>query len=447
MIRLSIVDLTQYRKSRKQKPKQKRPRSKSKGTVYSRGGKLWVDFRYLNERVREPSGLGDSTENRKSLRRQLDLIIAEIENGIFEFAKRFPHSSKKEYFAELEGRTVTKDPADVIFGDYVEKWWTDMKPGMSESQIYDYSSILECHILPRFADVSFSEFMSPVVFKKFIAELKGKTNRYKKPLSAKRIQNVLIPLRVIVRDGIDEYGWIDLADPFSNLKLPKVRKIRIYPFGFKEWRILMGYIMAWYRLYFEFAVQTGLRPSEQVALKWSDIDGDYIFIERSRVKSKEKQDLKTQESRRSIEIRSSMQKVLEEQSEMAKGFNSPYVFVNTFGNPVNQGTLSKQWREAMIKSGLSYRRMYETRHTFASWALGAGELPEWVARTLGHSNTAMVYKTYGRYIRNLTRQDGSAFERLYSESTNKKGNAELCDDGHNFGHNRQNSGCQKKISN
>jgi integrase len=59
--------------------------------------------------------------------------------------------------------------------------------------------------------------------------------------------------------------------------------------------------------------------------------------------------------------------------------------------------------------------MYETRHTFASWALAAGESPEWVARTLGHVNTSMVFKTYGRYIPNLTRQDGSAFERQFNE--------------------------------
>ena len=65
----------------------------------------------------------------------------------------------------------------------------------------------------------------------------------------------------------------------------------------------------------------------------------------------------------------------------------------------------------IARSGLKYRRMYETWHTFASWALAAGESPEWVARTLGHVDTSMVYRTYGRYIPNLTRQDGSAFER------------------------------------
>jgi hypothetical protein len=45
----------------------------------------------------------------------------------------------------------------------------------------------------------------------------------------------MIPLRVIMRDAIDEYGWKDLPDPFAGLKLPKVRKIRIHPFSFEEW--------------------------------------------------------------------------------------------------------------------------------------------------------------------------------------------------------------------
>jgi len=59
--------------------------------------------------------------------------------------------------------------------------------------------------------------------------------------------------------------------------------------------------------------------------------------------------------------------------------------------------------------------MYECRHTFASWALGAGELPEWAARNLGHVDTSMIYKTYGRYTRNLLRQDGTAFESLVAK--------------------------------
>ena len=78
--------------------------------------------------------------------------------------------------------------------------------------------------------------------------------------------------------------------------------------------------------------------------------------------------------------------------------------------------------------------MYETHHTFALWALAAGESPEWVARTLGHVNTSMIYKTYGRYIPNLSRHDGSAFERQFLENTDKKWDTIS----HNYGHNGQN---------
>jgi len=45
---------------------------------------------------------------------------------------------------------------------------------------------------------------------------------------------------------------------------------------------------------------------------------------------------------------------------------------------------------------------------------------EVTARTLGHVNTAMVYRTYGRYIPNLTRHDGSEFERRYADAINNE---------------------------
>jgi integrase len=97
------------------------------------------------------------------------------------------------------------------------------------------------------------------------------------------------------------------------------------------------------------------------------------------------------------------------------------VFINTEGHPILQDKLRESLGQGDGKSGLMYRRMYETRHTFASWALAAGESPHWVARTSGQVNTSMIYKTYGRYIPNLTRHDGSAFERQFLENTNKKG--------------------------
>ena len=96
------------------------------------------------------------------------------------------------------------------------------------------------------------------------------------------------------------------------------------------------------------------------------------------------------------------------------------MFITTKGLPIRQENLGKRWRKAFSECQKKYRRMYETRHTFASWALAAGESPGWVARTLGHVNTAIGYRTYGRYIFNLTRHDGSEFERRYTDAINKE---------------------------
>jgi len=385
-----------------------------KGTVYSRGGKLWVYFRYMNQRVREPVGLDDTPENRKLIRSKLDMVMAEIEIGEFEFARRFPYSKKKAHFTRLEGGTVRNDPKEkeMTFGEYYEKWFQEMKGGMSAGKVRDYESIAIHHLLPFFGGLRFSEF-NMVLMKKFHAHLKGKLNVRGKSLSNKRILNIFIPLRVIVRDAIAEYGF-DLADPFAHLKLPHSKKFRVMPFNYEEWKTLMQFIPAWYRPYFEFAVNTGLRPSEQVALKWGVIQDDMFGVVLSRVRGQEKEDLKTESSDRLIALTPNLKDVLERQRQLSAQFKSDYVFVNTEGRPVSQDKLREVWARAMKKSGLSYRRMYETRHTFASWALAAGETPEWVAKTLGHVDTSMIYRTYGRYIPNLTRRDGSAFERQYS---------------------------------
>ncbi len=124
-----LINFPQDRNTGKISRTRDRINAGKKGRVYIRGEKLWVDFHYLDQRIREPSGLTNTAVNQRLLRRQLDLIMAEIENGLFEFGKRFPHSSKKVMITELEGRVVTTEPEDVLFGDYYKKWWQEMTPG------------------------------------------------------------------------------------------------------------------------------------------------------------------------------------------------------------------------------------------------------------------------------------------------------------------------------
>ena len=60
--------------------------------------------------------------------------------------------------------------------------------------------------------------------------------------------------------------------------------------------------------------------------------------------------------------------------------------------------------------------MYQTRHTFASLMLSYGEDPLWVARMLGHTSTEMLYRHYGKFIRNRMRRDGAKFLQGFEEA-------------------------------
>jgi integrase len=64
---------------------------------------------------------------------------------------------------------------------------------------------------------------------------------------------------------------------------------------------------------------------------------------------------------------------------------SEYVFLNQYGRPLLPDSMNQHIRKTTLKKAkLADRRMYETRHTFATLMLDAGELPGWVQRMMGH---------------------------------------------------------------
>nr|WP_256324395.1 site-specific integrase [Pseudomonas sp. 06C 126] len=71
---------------------------------------------------------------------------------------------------------------------------------------------------------------------------------------------------------------------------------------------------------------------------------------------------------------------------------------STSGLLWNGKTLSNWFTTHLKKAEVRHRGANQCRHTFASQALSSYVPVEWVARQLGHSDTTMVRKHYGRWI-------------------------------------------------
>jgi integrase len=56
------------------------------------------------------------------------------------------------------------------------------------------------------------------------------------------------------------------------------------------------------------------------------------------------------------------------------------------------------WIPALKRAGVRYRNPYQTRHTYASMMLMAGEHVMWVAKQMSHTDWSLTAKRYSRWI-------------------------------------------------
>ncbi|HDG1670105.1 TPA: tyrosine-type recombinase/integrase, partial [Kluyvera ascorbata] len=62
------------------------------------------------------------------------------------------------------------------------------------------------------------------------------------------------------------------------------------------------------------------------------------------------------------------------------------------------GSIAASWNHHLKRAGIRHRKAYESRHTFACWALSAGANPSFIANQMGHTNAQMVFSVYGKWM-------------------------------------------------
>lgn len=381
-------------------------------------GNLLFDFNYQSIRCREQTALPDTKENRLKLEAVAKKIDAAMTLGQFNYADYFPQSKMVEKFskrAEHVSALLSNKNNLPTVKDFKELWFDEMLPTWRASYVNSIVSIFNGHVLPEFGEKIVSSITKADILQ-FRAKLAKASPETGKQRTATTINKTLKVFRLMMNEAADRH---DFSSPFLGVKLLKEQKTDIQPLSLDEVYLFLKHIRADYLNYFKVRFFSGMRSGEITGLRWEHVDFDrkQILVRETIVQGLVEY-TKNDGSYRVIDMTTPLLNALEAQKE-ATG-DKDYVFCNSQGNALdNRNVCNRVWYPMLELLGLKRRRLYETRHTCATLWMASGENPEWVARQLGHVNTEMLFKIYSRFIPNLTRQDGSAFENLLIKNENE----------------------------
>jgi integrase len=235
---------------------------------------------------------------------------------------------------------------------------------------------------------------------------------------------VLSVLRTALTDAVaDELIEINPIGDWTYKRLePPKEEDHVDPFTPDEQAAILKALPDQGRNLIRFALWSGLRTSELVALQWGDIDfirGE-VRIRRAETQAAKQvaETPKTRSGNRTVKLLAPAKKALEDQKAHTFLANT-YVFLNPRNNEPwtgDQPIRKTLWQPALKKAGVRYRIPYQTRHTYASMMLSAGEHPMWVAQQMGHSDWGMIRRIYGRWMPDAAPDAGTKAEALFSET-------------------------------
>lgn len=404
-------------------------------------GRLFFDFRFRGLRCRELSNLDETPANRRKMEKVLAKIESEIDLGTFDYGRYFPGSKMAARFASPKPTTPGEplwmpqapQPAAAmvqalpLFADFSDLWKLDKQVEWRVSYREAVESILATHLNPAFGDkpISAIDRAAVLAFRSRLADKRLGVDAAKgldgRPMAPATINRIIGILRMILEEAALRHG---IQNPCISIKRLKLQRQDVEPFTVNETQAILARIRPDYRPYLTFRFFTGVRSGEVHGLKWKHVDFErrQVLI-RETYQNGRTEYTKTDGSQREIHMSQAVHDALMAMKPTDAAADAElserYVFRTRNGLPIDNANFNDRvWKPLLRNLGLKYRRPYQMRHTCATLWLGSGESPEWIARQLGHTTTEMLFRTYSRYVPNLVRKDGSAFDTLVAGVVN-----------------------------
>jgi integrase len=345
--------------------------------VQVRGETLWLSFMFDGRRHRVSTGMKDTSANHKAAQHRLDAIKRDISLGVF--SPPTPPGRDKQMAWPLA----------------VENWLKSRKRYIAATTFITYEKDADV-VAKMFSGLHLEEITR--------ADIKEELGEMAATRCSGRIRN----LKTIIKWAAD--AGIVASNPAASISLTGLRakagKGPADPFTPDEVTAIIKAaddvalaLGCTYRL----AFYTGMRMSEMFALKWREASKDrgdgVVRVRGAKVRGISKE-TKTAGSTRAITLLPVARKAIEGLLIYAEAIGDPHLLINPYSNKpwVNDSEYRKVWTKVLALAKVRYRNPYQTRHTFASLALTAGEPEMWVAAQMGHADWGMIRKVYGKWL-------------------------------------------------
>ena len=321
------------------------------------------------------------------------------------------------------------------FGAFWERWLSRRKPYLEPGTWQAYERDGRLRLEPALG--------ATVLGRLDVEHVRGLMDEWVEAMEAeelapKTINNTMGTLVVCLNAAVED-GLI-VANPALRVpRLPPGHIEREY-LRLHEIPLYLDSCSAVYRPVAELLIGSGLRISEALALKVSDLEleakGGVIVVYRSRKKDSVGS---TKSDRfRSVEIGQGLSNVLRDhlarRAEMASGDQAcAHVFVmpvrtrkrdqgrwegDGAGEPMDRTTVSRDWHKAALQdASLRDMPLHALRHTAAAaWLAGANSLM-YAQRQLGHADIRTTERYYGHLERHVLAAGAIATEEAIARAT------------------------------
>lgn len=306
------------------------------------------------------------------------------------------------------------------FGEYFEMWIKAIKPSIAPRTLDGYEGSIRRYALEQLREVRLSDIRSHHIQRIYLALTHLSPTTVRNLHAGLRTCFAYAAKRDYIRLNPCRRGHVDLPAK-SQKEIVVMDDAEAWKFVDLCQRMPNG-------LVFDFALETGMRPEEYLALRWADITGNDVSVRQAVQFNRSGggyyfKEVKTAAGRRRIPISEHLRKRLfghrHEQNihRLAmKGtwFDHGLVFANEIGRPFPINNLTRRYLTPILaECGFDkHITLYALRHTMATLLLLAGVNVKIVSERLGHASIAITLDTYSHILPGMQETATNAMDNV-----------------------------------